>query len=70
MGDTKAKEVQIKGSQLICPVCKGTNFWIRKSMLNTRGMLAHMDIDLTNKATDNYVCDNCGYLMRFLPKER
>ncbi|NPV91991.1 MAG: hypothetical protein HPY50_14590 [Firmicutes bacterium] len=66
MGE-KVQEYKIKGHQLTCPVCQGTLFWTRKSMLNTRG-LTFLGMDWANKAADNYVCDNCGYMMWFLPK--
>ncbi len=69
MSDEKeVKGFEIKGHKLSCPICRSTQFWTRKTLLNTKG-LTFMDLDWLNKEADNYICDSCGYIMWFLPKE-
>jgi predicted nucleic-acid-binding Zn-ribbon protein len=61
----ETKEYEIKGHKLACPICNNTNFWTRKSLLNTKG-LTLLELDWANKQADNYICDKCGYVMWFL----
>ena len=60
-----ATEHTINGSQLVCPICKHTKFWTRRTLMNTRGA-SFMNFDWANKEADNYVCDSCGYVIWFL----
>ncbi len=61
----KDQEVEIKGNKLICPICRCTSFWTRKTLMNTRGA-SFLGLDWANNNATNYVCDNCGYTMWFL----
>lgn len=60
-----AKQYQINGHTLVCPVCKNNTFWTRKTLMNTKGM-TFFKVEWANKEADNYVCDNCGYVSWFL----
>ena len=62
----KAKEVEVKGNKLICPVCGGDRFLYRQTLLNTAGM-TFLKLDWANTNADNYCCDNCGYMFWFHP---
>jgi len=57
-------EVQIKGNKLTCPVCDGTHFWTRRTLLNTPGV-TFLGFDWLNKTAKNYVCDSCNYIYWF-----
>ena len=61
----EAAEYHIQGNQLVCPICKHTQFWTRTTLMNTRGA-TFFKFDWANKEADNYVCDKCGYVMWFL----
>lgn len=62
-----AKQITIAGNKLICPICRYDWFWHRTTLMNTRG-LSFFNLDWANKEADNYVCDNCGHVMWFIPK--
>jgi len=38
MKEKEAREVRNNGNQLSCPVCYGTRFWTRRTLLNTPGV--------------------------------
>jgi len=64
----KQREVKshtVKGRPLSCPVCEHTQFWTRKTLMNTRGA-SFLGWDFVNKEAENYVCGNCNYVMWFL----
>jgi ribosomal protein S27AE len=65
MASEQPGNVMIEGQQLTCPVCAGTTFSSRESLLNTRG-LTLFNIDWANKAATNYICGRCGYIYWFL----
>ncbi len=54
--DNSPRQVSVKGHKLACPVCSGTYFTYRKSMLNTR-TLSFLNLDWANKNADNYICE-------------
>lgn len=62
---SESSEISIKGNALICTVCKHNKFWNRKTLMNTPGM-TFFGLDWANKAAQNYVCENCGYVLWFL----
>ena len=64
MKKNEAKEVYVKGSQLECPVCKGTRFWERSTLLNTPGF-TFLNFDWLNKSAKNQICENCNYIFWF-----
>lgn len=60
------KEYFVKrGLKLECVICKGTKFWIRETLMNTKGM-SFFNLDWANKSATNYVCNDCGYVHWFL----
>jgi hypothetical protein len=65
VSDTVATEVEIAGKRLVCPVCEGTYFTQRRSLLNTR-MLTLFNADWANRSATNHVCAACGYIFWFM----
>lgn len=60
------KEYFVKrGLKLECVICKGTKFWTRETLMNTKGM-SFFNLDWANKNATNYVCHHCGYVHWFL----
>jgi predicted nucleic-acid-binding Zn-ribbon protein len=66
--DKTIREVTVAGHQLSCPICGGRQFWTRNTLMNTQGM-ALLDIDWANKQAQNFICDECGYIFWFMPRE-
>lgn len=60
----QAGEIIIKDKKLVCPVCGHTNFYTRKSLLNTRG-LTFFNLDWANRDAMNHICESCGYIYWF-----
>ena len=60
----EVKGFELHGHKLTCPICGSTQFWTRKSLLNTRG-LTLMELDWANKQAVNYICATCDYIMWF-----
>lgn len=67
MKEQTAQQYEIKGKELVCPVCGEKKFLTRSSLLNTPG-LSFLNFDFANKQADNYICNNCGYIMWFFPE--
>jgi len=63
-----AKERQVMGNKLVCPVCGYKQFWTRTTLMNTVG-LTLFGMDWANRKAQNYVCDQCGHVLWFLPKK-
>ena len=63
-----AEERFVQGNKLTCPVCSSTQFWTRKTLMNTAG-LSFLDLDWANRNASNYVCDRCGYVYWFLERK-
>ncbi|RQD71009.1 MAG: hypothetical protein D5S00_02790 [Tindallia sp. MSAO_Bac2] len=61
----KASKIEIRGNQLICPVCEREEFWERETLMNTAGA-TFLGFDWANKPAQNYVCDYCGYVYWFI----
>jgi len=61
------KERIINGNKLVCPVCKNTTFWSKRTLMNTPGM-TFFGLDWANKSAQNYICGDCGYVYWFLNK--
>ena len=59
---------KIAGKILECPICNNSEFWTRKTLMNTPGMTL-FNIEWANKSADNYVCDSCGHILWFLNKK-
>lgn len=62
------EKVQVAGRALTCLVCGGEQFWKRKAQLNTR-LLTFLDIEWANPNATLYVCDSCGHIHWFLPRD-
>lgn len=60
----KGNEVEVKGIKLICPVCGGSHFTSRNSLLNSRGA-TFLGFDWANQGATNYICVNCSYIFWF-----
>ncbi|AZR73631.1 hypothetical protein BBF96_09670 [Anoxybacter fermentans] len=67
MDKRKAKKYEVKGYKLVCPICGHERFWTRKTLMNTPGV-TFLGFDWANKEADNYICENCGYIMWFWSK--
>jgi hypothetical protein len=61
----EVKKQLINGNPLHCPVCKNDTFWMRKTLMNTKGM-TFFKLDWANKEADTYICDSCGHVQWFL----
>ncbi|MBT8283625.1 MAG: hypothetical protein KJO86_07830 [Muriicola sp.] len=55
----------IKGRKLKCTICENDTFWMRKTLMNTKGM-TFFKLDWANREAENYICDSCGYVHWFL----
>jgi predicted RNA-binding Zn-ribbon protein involved in translation (DUF1610 family) len=59
-------EVDAGGRKLVCPVCQGTTYHERNSLIHTR-MSAFFRLDWAAGDTAvNFVCTNCGYIFWFM----
>ncbi len=67
MKDLAAREYEVNGYKLECPVCKHNKFWTRDTLMNTPGM-SFFGFDWANRSADNYVCDRCGNVLWFVEK--
>lgn len=61
----QVKAIEIKGNQLVCPICGGETFWERETLMNTAGA-TFLGFEWANKAATNYVCNDCGYVYWFI----
>jgi predicted nucleic-acid-binding Zn-ribbon protein len=64
VSDTEAAPRSIRGRQLVCPVCRHTEFYSREYLLNTR-LATFFKVDWANRAANTYVCGQCGHIMWF-----
>lgn len=58
----------VAGRELVCPVCGCKSFWQRETQLNTSGM-TFLGLDWANISAQNYVCNDCGYMFWFYPRD-
>ena len=58
---------EVRGKPLRCPHCEHDRFWTRNTLMNTKG-ITFLGVEWANKAAQNYVCDQCGYVLWFLDK--
>ena len=63
----EAKEYEVLGNRLTCPVCGHGRFSLRRSLLNTRA-LTFLDLDWANRRATNFVCERCGHILWFVPQ--
>lgn len=59
----------VNGYDLKCPICGGSSFTKRTSLLNSRG-LTFLDLDWLNQGAINYICKKCGYILWFIDDGR
>mgnify|MGYP003610478044 CR=1 FL=1 len=57
--------VEIKGIQLICPICSNKNFWSRRAQLNT-SVSTFFNLDWSDKSATCFVCSECTHIYWFL----
>lgn len=67
-GEKEPTTVEINGKQLFCVICRHDLFSRRSVLLNTR-ILTFLHLDWLNKASTSVVCDRCGYIHSFLPRD-
>ena len=63
----EAKEYEVLGNRLTCPICGHTRFVLRRSLLNTRA-LTFLDLDWANRRATNFICESCGHILWFVPQ--
>jgi predicted nucleic-acid-binding Zn-ribbon protein len=61
----QSKTVQVKGNDLVCPVCGNNHFYDRKAQLNT-SLASFFGLDWANRSAVCFVCSNCTHIMWFL----
>ncbi|HUS87177.1 MAG TPA: hypothetical protein VMW76_08055 [Bacteroidales bacterium] len=59
------EEYTIKGVRLTCPVCSHSRFLTRETLMNTPG-LTFLGLEWANRTAQNYICENCGYILWFM----
>jgi transcription elongation factor Elf1 len=63
----EGKEFEVLGKQLTCPICAHTRLTTRRSLPNTR-VLTFLELDWANRRATNFVCENCGHVLWFVPQ--
>lgn len=64
MSEKRVQEYEVLGNKLVCPICSSNKFWTRTTLLNTE-TATFLGFDWANKKAENYICDNCGYILWF-----
>lgn len=64
---TQSEKVIINGKVLKCLVCQHNEFWEREAQLNTAAA-SFFGFDFANPTGRCVICDNCGYIHWFFPK--
>lgn len=57
--------VEVKGKELICPICSNNHFWTREAQMNT-AVATFFNLDWTNRSATCFVCSECTYIFWFL----
>ena len=60
----KPEEVRIQGKQLHCQFCGNQQFYLRKTLLNTR-LATIFELDWANRSASCYECAQCSFLHWF-----
>ena len=63
----EAKEYEVVGNRLTCPICGHDRFTLRRSLLNTRWRTL-LDFDWADRRAMNFICERCGHILWFVPK--
>jgi hypothetical protein len=64
-GKKKTVTVEVKGKNLVCPVCSNEHFWQREALLNT-SVATFFGLDWANRSAKCFVCSDCKYIFWFL----
>ncbi len=62
------REVEVAGIGLKCQHCGHTEFHSRAAQLHTPG-LTFFDLEWLNRTARCFICDQCGHVHWFLPKD-
>jgi hypothetical protein len=55
----------VRGRQLVCPICRHTQFYARDYLLNTRAA-TFFNFDWANRASATYICEHCSHILWFM----
>ena len=61
----EAKQYEVVGKKLNCPVCGNDKFWTRTAQLNT-ATATFFNLDWANKSATCFVCSECTHISWFL----
>jgi hypothetical protein len=61
------QQFEIAGVAVSCTICAHDRFWQRRAQLNTP-LATMFGLDWANRSATCLVCDNCGYILWFLPE--
>jgi predicted nucleic-acid-binding Zn-ribbon protein len=64
----EAKQYEVDGHKLNCPICGNDTFETRKTLLN-RTWFTIFRVQPWDKTVINFVCSNCGHILPFLRKD-
>ncbi len=67
-GESEPISANVNGKPLCCQVCGNDAFWRREAQLNT-AVATFFDFDWANASGICLVCDSCGYIHWFLPRD-
>lgn len=67
MSEHAPEKVLVKGNELKCLVCGYDRFWSREALLNT-AVASFFNVDWANPKGICQICDSCGYIHWFYPK--
>jgi hypothetical protein len=59
--------LRVNGKNISCPICDHEKFWKRKTLLNT-SVLTLIGFDWANREAQNFICEECGYILWFMEK--
>ncbi|OYU56357.1 MAG: hypothetical protein CFE25_03710 [Chitinophagaceae bacterium BSSC1] len=57
--------VEVKGKELVCPICSNNYFWTRSAQLNTSAA-TFFGLDWANRSATCFVCSECTHIHWFL----
>jgi hypothetical protein len=63
--DDEAAPRSVRGRQLVCPICRHTQFYARDYLLNTRAA-TFFNLDWANRASAAYICEHCSHILWFM----
>lgn len=57
--------VQVRGHDLVCPICTNRHFWTREAQLN-KSVSTFFNLDWVDRTATCFVCADCTYIFWFL----